>query len=188
MDIRRAIMSVLPELVELEDVDFSRYSSQYLPTVVSFAQTGKAGLREFEEFVLGRGVDKSIVGNFLVSLFQYLMILYRRYDDYSAVKPAIKVFLTLKGWLNENGFERQWDLLLHNFIGHLVGMGAEIAEREDCETANTYLTLIHRFAEESGEKFPESYFKDLAEKSREVLRNLREKCGFRSANNERNAC
>ncbi|WP_148206301.1 hypothetical protein [Thermococcus gammatolerans] len=179
MQAKNAVMAVLPELVELEDVDFSRYSSQYLSLAVSFAESGGRGLREFEEFVAARGLGKAVVGNFLLSVFQYLMIRYRRYGDRDVIKPAIKLFLTLKGWLNENGFENQWKLLLHNFVGYIVDMARVISEEEDCELALAYLTLINRLAEEAAGTFPEGYFKDLTEKSSEMLKKIRDRCSGR---------
>lgn len=177
MEAKRAVMAVLPELVELEDVDFSRYSSQYLGLAASFAESGGKGLREFEEFVEAKGLDKAIVGNFLLSVFQYLMIRYRRYGDKATIKPSIKLFLTLKGWLIENGFEDQWKLLLHNFVGYIVDMGGVLSGEEDCELAFAYLKLINRLAEEAAKTFPERYFRDLLEKSGETLKKLEERCG-----------
>lgn len=177
MDVKTAVMSVLPEMEELSDVDFSQYSSQYLSVVKAFAENGKRGLREFEDFVKGSGFEVSVVGNFLISLFQYLLIRYRRYGEYSVVKPAVKTFITLKGWLNENGFEREWKLLLHNFVGYLVDMAAKIGEREDCETALSYLTVTYRLAKEASESFAGEYFERLAETAEKGLDSLREKCG-----------
>ena len=177
MDAKNAVLRVLPELQELEEVDFSSYSSQYLPPVKAFAESGGSGLGEFEDFVRRNGLEVSVVGNFLVSLFQYLLIRYRRYGEYSAVKPAVKTFLTLKGWLNENGFEQEWKLLLHNFVGYIVDMMAEIGEREDCETALSYLTVTYRLAKEASENFAEEYFKKLAETAEKKLQSLSGNCG-----------
>ncbi len=177
MEVRKAIMAVLPELPELEEVDFSQYSSRYLPLAVSFAETGRKGLKEFEEFIKSNGLNISLVGNFLLSVFQYLVIRYRRYGDESVIKPAIKVFLTLKDWLNENGFENQWKLLLHNFVGYLVDMGGMIAKKEECEMARAYLGLIHRLAVEAARTFSEAYFKGLSEKSASILKEVEERCG-----------
>ncbi len=177
MDARTAIISVLPEIEGLDEVDFSQYASQYLPLVKAFAESGGRGLGEFENFVKRNGLEVSVVGNFLISLFQYLLIRYRRYGEYSVVKPAVKTFITLKGWLNENGFEREWELLLHNFVGYLVDMMAEIEKNEDCETALSYLTVIYRLAVEASESFAEEYFERLAETAERGLDSLRERCG-----------
>ncbi|ASJ02387.1 hypothetical protein A3L09_03525 [Thermococcus profundus] len=178
MDARNAVMRILPELRELEEVDFSKYSSRYLPLISAFAETGRTGLTEFEAFVRENGLESSTVGNFLISLFQYLLIRYRRYNEYSVVKPAIKVFITLKGWLNENGFEKEWKLLLHNFAGYIVDMAGKTAEREDCETALAYFTTAYRLAEEAAENFKEKYFGELREKAGEMLKSLHERCGI----------
>ncbi|ASJ00315.1 hypothetical protein A3K92_01885 [Thermococcus gorgonarius] len=177
MDTKTAIMKVLPELEELKEVDFSKYSSQHLALVKAFGESGKSGLAEFEEFIREKGLDESTAGNFLISLFQYLLIRYRRYGEYSVVKPAIKVFLTLKGWLNEKGFENEWRLLLHNFVGYLVDMATKIEEREDCETALSYLTVVYRLTKEASENFTEEYFRRLLETVEEKLDSLRESCG-----------
>jgi DNA-binding transcriptional ArsR family regulator len=178
MDVKNAVLRVLPELRELEEVDFSKYSSRYLPLIIAFAETGRAGLTEFEAFVRENGLEQSTVGNFLISLFQYLLIRYRRYGEYSVVKPAIKVFITLKGWLNENGFEGQWKLLLHNFAGYIVDMAEKTAEREDCEDAPAYLTFAYRIAEEAAENFTEGYFEELRKRAGELLKSLYERCGI----------
>ncbi|NJF24456.1 hypothetical protein [Thermococcus sp. Bubb.Bath] len=178
MDAKNAVLRVLPELQELEEVDFSKYSSQYIPLINAFAETGRTGLNEFEAFVRKNGLEPSTVGNFLISLFQYLLIRYRRYGEYSVVKPAIKVFITLKGWLNENGFEKEWKLLLHNFAGYIVDMAGKTVEREDCEEALSYLTFAYRIAEEAAGNFKEEYFGELKDKAGEILKALYEKCGI----------
>jgi len=177
MGAKNAVLSVLPELQELEEVDFSNYSSQYLPLVRAFSETGRTGMKEFEAFMSENGLEPSTVGNFLISLFQYLLIRYRRYGEYSVVKPAVKLFITLKGWLNENSSEKEWKLLLHNFVGYFVDMGAKIEKHEDCETALSYLTVIYRLAKEASESFTEDYFKKLSETAEEKLDSLRENCG-----------
>jgi DNA-binding transcriptional ArsR family regulator len=178
MDARNAVIRILPELQELEEVDFSKYSSQYLPLIRAFSETGRTGLNEFETFVRENGLEPSTVGNFLISLFQYLLIRYRRYGEYPVVKPAIKVFITLKGWLNENGFEKEWKLLLHNFAGYIVDMAEKTVEREDCEEALAYLTFAYRIAEEAAENFREEYFGELRAKVEEMLKSFYERCGI----------
>ncbi|ASJ07365.1 hypothetical protein [Thermococcus pacificus] len=176
MRVKEAIMAILPELEELGEVEFGQYSPPYPNLLFAFLGSGKRGLPEFERFA-EKTVGKDAVGQILLSLLQYLLIRYRRYGEYSVVKPTIKVFLTLNGWLNEKGFESEWKLLLHNFIGYLVDMAAKIEEREDCETALSYLTVVYRLTKEASEDFTEEYFRKLSETVGEKLDSLRESCG-----------
>ncbi len=119
-------MRIFPEIPEFEEVDFSQYSTPYGALLMAFLDSGKTSLREFEEFVEENGGTKADVGRFLISIFQYPLIRYRRYGDESVEVPAFKIFLTLKGWLNENNFENDYRRLLHSFVGYLVD------SRQDC--------------------------------------------------------
>jgi hypothetical protein len=51
MDTKRAIMRIFPEIPEFKEVDFSQYSTPYGALLMAFLDSGKTGLREFEEFV-----------------------------------------------------------------------------------------------------------------------------------------
>ncbi|WP_297507069.1 hypothetical protein [Thermococcus sp.] len=173
----RAVMAILPEIIELEEVDLRQFSPPYPNLLKAFLESGGKGLRDFQSFA-ERTLGKEVVGQFLISLFQYLIIRYRRFNEYQVVKPAVKVFITLKGWLNENGFERDWEKLLSSFIGYLVMMMPAIAENEACESANAYLTVIRDLAEEASRRFESDYYDELLQKAEENLRALREKCGI----------
>ncbi|ASJ11104.1 hypothetical protein A3L12_07230 [Thermococcus sp. P6] len=175
MKVKEAILAVLPEMAELEEVDFSKYSV-YQGLLSEFAGSGRRGLVEFQRFAEEKG-DKAVVGRFLLSLLQYLLIRYRRYGEYSTVKPAIKVLVTLKGWLNENGYERDWLKVLHSFVGYTVDMMEAISEKEECDVALAYLELIHNLTLEARRGFTESYYVMLEERASENLRALKEKCG-----------
>ena len=176
MDIREAIMRVFPEIPELENVDFSRYSTPYAAVLRAFGESGKSGLREFEEFVEASGGTKADVGKFLISVFQYLLITYRRFNDESVEVPAFKLFLTLKGWLNENGFRNDYLRILHSFVSYLAEIAERIAKREGCEMGAAYLTTAYQLAKEAAEEFTEGYFEELKEEIGERLRDLCERC------------
>ncbi|ASJ09456.1 hypothetical protein A3L11_09530 [Thermococcus siculi] len=178
MKVKEAIMRVFPEIPELEKVDFSQYSTPYLAVLAAFAEGGKNGLMEFEEFVISQGGNKADVGRFLISVFQYLLIRYRRFDDESVEVPAFKLFLTLKGWLNENGFENDYRRILHSFVGYIVDIAEKIAERSDCDMGIAYMKTAYLLTLEAGETFEEEYFGELMEKAGEMLKALYEKCGI----------
>ena len=171
MEVKEAIMAILPELEELDEVDFRQYSPPYPNLLRAFLESGKKGLPEFERFA-GSTVGKDAVGGVLLSLLQYLLIRYRRFEDYSVVKPAIKVFLTLKGWLIENGFEKEWDRVLGSFIGYLVSMLPLIAEREEGDMALAYAKLIEDLTREASEKFDEEYYHELLERVNELKKDI----------------
>lgn len=177
MEVNEALLKIFPDIPELEKVDFSKYASQYLPLILAFAESGRTGLREFEKFVEAETGSKGTVANVLMSVFQYLIITYRRYGHYDVVIPAIKLFITLKGWLNENGHEKEWRILLHNFLGYFVGMMPLLAEREECGMANAYLTFIHALTVEAKEIFPEKYYRELEAMAFKQLKNLEGRCG-----------
>ncbi|WP_048147996.1 hypothetical protein [Palaeococcus ferrophilus] len=178
MKVGEALLRIFPEVPELENVDFSKYASQYVPLILAFADSGKTGLREFEGFVEAQTGSKDVVGNVLISVFQYIIIAYRRYGSYEVVVPALKLFMNLKGWLNKNGHEKEWQLLLHNFLGYLVTMMPPIAENEECGMANAYLTFIHALTLEARESFAEAYFEKLEASASTQLMALRERCGI----------
>ncbi|MDI3475104.1 MAG: hypothetical protein PWQ95_832 [Thermococcaceae archaeon] len=188
MGLKEALLKVFPEIPELDKVDFSQYSPPYPSLLEAYLREGEEGLRGFEEYAKEKTGGLVPVERVLVSLFQYLLIRYRRFCEYSVVKPAVKVFITLKGWLNENGFEREWKLLLHNFAGYLADMMGKIAENEDCELANAYLTTIYRLMEEARNIFPEKYFADLEESAKSILLDFRERCGIGENPRERKGC
>ncbi|WP_297469637.1 hypothetical protein [Thermococcus sp.] len=171
MEVKEAIMAILPELEELDEVDFRQYSPPYPNLLKAFLESGKKGLPEFERFAEST-VGKDAVGQILLSLLQYLLIRYRRFKDYSVVKPAIKVFLTLKGWLLENGFEKEWDRVLGSFIGYLVSMLPLIAEREEGDMALAYAKLIEDLTREASEKFDEEYYHELLERVNELKKDI----------------
>ncbi len=177
MDIKEAIMSVFPEIPELGEVNFSQYSTPYAAVLMAFGESGKSGLREFEEFVIGRGGTRADVGRFLISVFQYLLIRYRRFNDGSVEVPTFKLFLTLKGWLNENGFVNDYRRILHSFVGYIVDIAERIAEKSDCEMGVAYMKTAYFLTLEAEETFEEEYFQELKEKTREMLKSLYEKCG-----------
>lgn len=178
MGIKDAIMSIFPEIPELDDVDFSQYSTPYVGLLTEFERTEEKGLVEFQKFVEEKGGSKEVVGKFLISLLQYLLIRYRRYKEKAMVVPAIKVLVTLKGWLIENGYERDWLNILHNFLGYLVDMMPYLTESQEREMADAYLTLIYNLALEAEDTFGEPYFNDLKIVAKENLENLREKYGI----------
>lgn len=132
----------------------------------------------FEEYVREKSGGVVPVARIMVSLFQYLLIRYRRFNEYSVVIPALKVFITLKGWLVERDFENDWKRIFHNFVGYFVDMMPRIAENEECQMANAYLTTIYRLTQEAREAFTEKYFVELEELARGILRDFREKCGI----------
>ncbi|MBP1910787.1 hypothetical protein [Thermococcus stetteri] len=171
------LMKILPQIEEIEGVDFSQFNPPYPGVIDAFKKSGRKGLVEFQRFVEEIGLGKEVVRSFLVSLFQYLLIRYRRFNEYTVVKPAVKVFITLKGWLNENGFERDWEKLLSSFVGYLVSMLPMIVENEDCETAGAYAVLIAKLAKEAMEKFNDEYYDELFKATNEILNELKEKCG-----------
>ncbi|WP_297487923.1 hypothetical protein [Thermococcus sp.] len=181
---KKLIKAVLPEILELEEVDFGQFSPPYPKLLRAFWESGGRGLREFQKFS-EESVGKKAVGQLLISLLQYLLILHRRFNEYSVVKPAVKVFITLKGWLNENGFERDWERLLSSFIGYLVTMVPAIAEKEDCESANAYLTVIRDLTEEASKRFDSDYYDELLQGVEESLKELREKCGISAPERKR---
>jgi|GEM_PF-1823716 len=171
METKKTIMSILPELEELEGVDFRQYSPPYPDLLRAFSERGAKGLPAFQRFAEER-VGKEAVGQILLSVFQYLLIRYRRFGEYSVVKPAVKIFLTLKGWLNENGFEEDWNRVLGSFVGYLVSMLPLIAEHEEKETALAYAKLIEDLAREACEKFDDEYYDELLERAREFRRKV----------------
>lgn len=175
---KELITNVLPEIPELEGVNFSAYHTPYIELLRAFNESGKSGLSEFMEFVEEKGGDKSIVGRFLISVFQYLLIRYRRFEDESAEIPAFRVFIILKGWLNEHGFERDYKRLLHSFVGYIVEIAEKISQREDCTTGEAYLKMAYRLALEAQETFGEEYFTRLVERAGESLNVLYERCNF----------
>ncbi|WP_297480885.1 hypothetical protein [Thermococcus sp.] len=167
MEVKEAIMAILPELEELGEVDFEQYSPPYPNLLKAFLESGKKGLPEFERFTEST-VGKDAVGRVLLSLLQYLLIRYRRFEDYSVVKPTIKVFLTLKGWLIENGLGKDWNRVLGSFIGYLVSMLPLIAEHEDKDIALAYTKLMENLTREASEKFDEDYYYELLERVNEL--------------------
>ena len=177
MELKEAIMRVFPEIPELEDVNFSQYSSPYRAVLLAFGESGKSGLREFEEFIEVSDGGKADVGRFLISVFQYLLIRYRRFNDESVEVPAFKLFLTLKGWLNENGFVNDYRRILHSFVGYIVDIAEKIAEKSDCDMGVAYMKTAYFLTLEAEETFEEEYFRELKEKTREMLKSLYEKCG-----------
>lgn len=181
MDTKRAIMSIFPEILEFNEVDFSQYSTPYAPALLAFLKSGKTGLMEFEEFVEENGGTKRDVRNFLVSVFQYLLIRYRRYGDESVEVPAFKVFLTLKGWLNENGFDNDYRLLLHSFVGYLVDIAGKIAENSDCRLGPAYMKTAYLLTIEAEETFGEEYFSELRKRAGEILAKVYQNCGINEA-------
>jgi len=178
MDIKESIMHIFPEIPELERVDFSQYSTPYAAVLSAFLESGKTGLREFEEFVEENGGKKADVGKFLISIFQYLLIRYRRYGDENVEIPAFKIFLTLKGWLNENGFENDYRRLLHSFVGYLVDIAEKIAEKSDCELGPAYMKTAYLLTIEAEGTFSEEYFSELKKKAREMLAKVYKNCGI----------
>ncbi|NJE41870.1 hypothetical protein [Thermococcus sp. GR6] len=178
MNIKEAVAKIFPEIPELDDVDFSQYATPYAALLTEFEKSDGKGLLEFQRFIKENGGEKAVVGRFIISLLQYLLIRYRRYGEREVIIPSVKIFITLKGWLIENGYERDWLNLFHNFLGYLVDMMPHIAESEDCDMANAYLTLIHSLTLEAKETFPEEYFQELAATAAKHLRDLREKCSI----------
>ena len=179
MEVKEAIMRVFPEIPELENVVFTQYSTPYGAVLRAFGESGKSGLREFEEFVIGNGGTKADVGRFLISVFQYLLIRYRRFNDESVEVPAFKLFLTLKGWLNENGFVNDYRRILHSFVGYIVDIAERIAEKSDCEMGVAHMKTAYFLTIEAEETFEEEYFKELKKKTEEMLKSLYEKCGVK---------
>ena len=173
MKTREALLAILPELEELTEVNFSQYAPPYPNLLTAFLESGEKGLIEFQRFA-ERAVGKEAVGQVLFSLLQYLLIRYRRFNKYTVVKPAVKVFLTLKGWLNENGFENDWNRVLGSFIGYLVSMVPMIVEHEDKETALAYAKLIEDLAREASEKFNNEYYDELLRRSVELRKKIEE--------------
>ncbi|ASJ04809.1 hypothetical protein [Thermococcus barossii] len=185
MDTKRAIMRIFPEIPEFKEVDFSQYSTPYGALLMAFLDSGKTGLREFEEFVEENGGTKADVGRFLISIFQYLLIRYRRYGDESVEVPAFKIFLTLKGWLNENNFKNDYRRLLHSFVGYLVDIAGKIAERSDCELSAAYMKTAYLLTIEAEETFGGEYFSELKKKAREMLEEVYRKCGINGTLSEK---
>ncbi len=185
MDIGEAIMRVFPEIPELENVDFSTYSTSYAAVLTVFEENGKSGLREFEEFIIANGGTKKDVGKFLISVFQYLLIRYRRFNDESVEFPAFKLFLTLKGWLNENGFRNDYRRILHSFVGYIVNIAEKIAEKNDCEMSVVYMKTAYSLTLEAEETFKEEYFRELKEKTGKMLKSLYEKCSAKGEISEK---
>ena len=181
MEVKEAITRIFPEIPEFNEVDFSHYSTPYATVLMGFLKSGKTGLREFEEFVEENGGTKADVGRFLISLFQYLLIRYRRYGDENVEVPAFKVFLTLKGWLNENGFENDYRRLLHSFVGYLVDIAKKIAEKSDCELGLAYMKTAYLLTIEAEETFTEGYFSELKKKAEEILARVYKNCGLDEA-------
>ncbi|NJE01446.1 hypothetical protein [Thermococcus sp. JdF3] len=190
MSTKGAIMRIFPEIPEFGEVDFSQYSTPYAAMLMAFLESGKAGLREFEEFIEENGGTKADVGKFLISVFQYLLIRYRRYGDENVEVPAFKVFLTLKGWLNEHGFENDYRRLLHSFVGYLVDIAGKIAERSDCEIGPAYMKTAYLLTIEAGETFGGEYFSELRTKAGEMLAKVYKNCGIEEVLHEKreNGC
>ena len=170
------VMRILPQIEEMKGIDFSQFNPPYPEVIKAFQKSDRVGLVEFQKFVEENGLGKEVVRSFLVSLFQYLLIRYRSFNEYDAVKPAVKVFITLKGWLNENGFGWDWKKLLASFVGYLVSMLSLIVENEDCETAGAYAVLIAKLAKEAMENFNDEYYDELFKAVNEALNELRKKC------------
>ncbi|WP_457741842.1 hypothetical protein [Thermococcus sp.] len=171
MDVKKIMLAILPELEELEDVNFRQFSPPYPNLLKAFLESGEIGLSAFQKLA-EETVGKEAVGQVLLSLLQYLLIRYRRFNEYSVVKPAIKVFLTLKGWLKENGFEEDWDRVLGSFIGYLVSMLPLIEERENRETALAYAKLIEDLTKEASEKLNDEYYDELLTRSKNLVMNM----------------
>jgi len=178
VETKKAIVSVFPEIPEFGEVEFSQYSTPYAAVLVAFLESGKTGLREFEEFIKANGGTRVDIRRVLISIFQYLLIRYRRYGDEKVEVPAFKVFLTLKGWLNENGFENDYRRLLHSFVGYLVDIAEKIAEKSDCELGPAYMKTAYLLTIEAEETFKEEYFSELEKKAREMLAKVYENCGI----------
>ena len=173
MKTKKALLAILPELEELRDVDFRQYAPPYPNLLAAFLESGERGLPAFQKFA-ERAVGKEAVGQVLLSLLQYLLIRYRRFNEYTVVKPTVKVFLTLKGWLNENGFEEDWDRVLGSFIGYLVSMVPMIGEHEDKGLALAYARLIEDLAREASEKFNDEYYDELFKRAVELRKKIEE--------------
>jgi len=173
MKIKEAVLSILPELEELKEVDFRQYAPPYPNLLTAFLESGENGLPAFQRFA-EKVAGREVVGQVLLSLLQYLLIRYRRFNEYAVVRPAVKVFLTLKGWLKENGFEEDWDRVLSSFIGYFVSMVPMIAEHEDKETALAYAKLIEDLAREASEKFNDEYYDELLERALELRKKIEE--------------
>jgi len=171
MKTKEAIMAILPELEELEEVDFRQYAPPYPNLLRTFLESGEKGLPAFQRLA-EETVGKEAVGQFLLSLLQYLLIRYRRLGEYAVVKPAVKVFLTLKGWLTENGLTEDWHRVLGSFIGYLVTMLPLMAEHENRETALAYARLIESLVEEASEKFDDEYYDELLRQAREFRKKI----------------
>ena len=174
----KAIGRVFPEIPEIKRVDFSRYSTPYMNILVAFKESNKSGLKEFEEFIMSHGGTKEDVGRFLISVFQYLLIRYRRFNDENVEVPVFKLFLTLKGWLIENGFRRDYLKLLHSFVGYIVDIAEKIARKSDCEIGIVYMKTAYSLTLEANEEFREEYFRELKRKVDRMLKSLYEQCGI----------
>ncbi len=161
------LINVLPEIQELEGVDFSAYNTPHIELLKAFKESGKRGLSEFAEFA----GDRALVGRFLISVLQYLLIRYRRFEDESTEIPAFKLFLTLKGWLKEHGFEKDYMKLLHSFTGYIVEIAERIALRG---LGIVYLEEARKLAIEAEETFGEEYFTMLKERAEKSLNALHE--------------
>lgn len=94
------------------------------------------------------------------------------------VKLVVKVFIILKGWFNENGFERDWEKFLVLFVGYLVSMMLMIVENEDCEIIGVYVVVIVKLVREVMEKFNDEYYDELFKVVNGIFDELREKCGI----------
>lgn len=173
MRTKEAIMAILPELEELEEVDFRQYAPPYPNLLKAFLESGEKGLPAFQRLA-EETVGKEAVGHVLLSLLQYLLIRYRRFGEYAVVKPTVKVFLTLKGWLTENGLTEDWHRILGSFVGYLVTMLPIIAEHEDKETALAYAKLVEGLVEEASEKFNNEYYDELLTRVREFRKKIEE--------------
>lgn len=169
---KELITNVLPGVDGLEKVDFTHYQTPYVNLLNAFKESGKSGLTEFTRFVQDHGV----VGRFLISVLQYLLIRYRRFEDENVEIPAFEVFKITKEWLNEHGFERDYKKLLHSFTGYIVEIAEKISLREGCSGGESYLKAAYNLAVEAEETFEEAYFVMLRKRVEESLKNLREHC------------
>ncbi len=178
-ELKEILLSVLPGLPELGSVDFSAYQTPYIELLKTFKESGRRGLTEFTEFLKENGREEVIAGRFLISTLQYLLIRYRRFEDESVEIPAFKLFMIIKDWLNEHGFERDYKKLLHSFVGYMVEIAERISIREECDVSEAYLKMARALALEAEETFREEYFRRLRERAGESLKALQERCSHK---------
>jgi len=170
------IIKILPQIEEIEKVDFSQFTPPYPRMIAAFVKSGRRGLHEFQRFVEENGLGKEVVKSFLIALFQYLLIRYRRFGEYSVVRPLIKIFVLLRDWLNKNNLEKDWEKLLSSFVGYLLMVAPAIVENEDCRSADFYLTIINDLAQEASIRFDSDYYDEILKRTREILTLLKGNC------------